>query len=51
MADLVLAAIIFVGLVVAYGWGYRSGVASCERQLRPLLAAVKELRDMAARRT
>jgi hypothetical protein len=47
----VLAALIMFGLIVAYGWGYRSGVASCERQLWPLLAAVKELRDMAGRRT
>lgn len=46
MSDLTLACAIMVGLIVAYRIGYHNGVAYCERQLRPLEEAARELRQM-----
>lgn len=50
MSAFTIAVLIVLGLLVAYGWGYRSGVAYCARQLKPLEDAAKELRELTRRR-
>ena len=50
MSNLTLACGIVVGLIVAYGVGYRNGVAYCVRALKPLEDAARDLREMTRRR-
>ena len=42
----VLAGLIVVALFIAYGLGYRNGVAYCVRELGPFHDLVKSLREM-----
>jgi hypothetical protein len=41
----VLATIICVAMLCAYGWGYRAGVAYCVRELGPFEELLKQLKD------
>ena len=50
MRDLTIACAIVVGLLLAYGWGYLSGVAYCVREMRPLVEKLGELREGVRRR-
>ena len=45
MSDLTLTCAIVVGLVVAYFLGFRSGVAYCVREMKPLVEQIKERRN------
>jgi hypothetical protein len=46
MSDVTIAVLIVLGLMLAFALGFRSGVAYCVRELKPLEDAVKELRAM-----
>ena len=50
MSTFTLACAIIVALMLAYAWGYRSGVAYCVREMKPLVGKIMELRDAAQRR-
>ena len=45
LSTVIFAALVSVGLIVAYAWGYRSGVAYCVRQMQPLGDMAKEIAD------
>jgi hypothetical protein len=49
MSNLTLTCGIVVGLMVAYGVGYRNGVAYCVRAHKPLVDAARELHRMMRR--
>ena len=50
MSTLTLACAIIVGLMLAYAWGYRNGVAYCVREMKPLVTQLRELRMMVQKR-
>jgi hypothetical protein len=50
LSTVTFAALVSVGLIVAYAWGYRSGVAYCVRQMKPLADTAKEIADALSNR-
>jgi hypothetical protein len=41
---MILAVLFVAGLIAAYFWGYRSGVAYCVREMKPLVAQMQAIR-------